>query len=785
LRLEVDDAYKELITIRNRIYKVYNRITKLLPWFVAKRFFVHQDNNNRIKWFKENSRISKKIEWLTFKMNDRIKKDIKPIKYFYDDNNRNELQISLKNETNSLAEINISPNNFKLDSSLNELHDNWFVNLSNKTIPNEVRLLLQLGDRFSLPVMKRDKDKLIVEFIKCIEKNLFKEGESICSTIRNQSIPIIKRMSKKTNNMNSNEKLLLKCLQQTKSFVKDNPDILFTKADKGNATVAMDSSEYNNRMIDIFSDSNTYTVIKKDPIKKLSNNVRNVLSGWLKKEYIDIRTYRKLLITDGVLPRAYGLPKLHKKGYPLRVIVSSLKSPLYEFACFLHNIIKISIPEAFSSVSNSFKLVRELNGKILEPGHAFASLDVVSLFTNVPIEYAYEGILNRWNLIECNTAIPKDEFINAIKLVLESTFFSFNKTVYKQIFGTPMGSPLSPIIADLVLRDIETKALKRLPFELPLYRRYVDNILLVASFDQFNKIVETFNSFHVRLQFTLEMSVNNRINFLDVAIILDEQRISFDRYEKPTNTGRYINYHSQHPLSQKRSIIYGLIDRTILLSHPKYHGKNLDCVINILLNNCFPLPFIFTTINRRIKMLANKIVRDIKINDQLSQIKQNNFFTIPYVKSISESFLPIVNKHGFDIAYSVPNTLNKFIRKGKDRIDSKSQNDVVYKINCLNCDNSYVGQTKRQLGTRLKEHMSDIKKKNGALSVISNHRLEHNHDMNWSEATILDIEPSFAKRIVSEMIHIKRQHKGLNKQSDTDLLPDVYLPIIEILSPPQ
>jgi len=73
-----------------------------------------------------------------------------------------------------------------------------------------------------------------------------------------------------------------------------------------------------------------------------------------------------------------------------------------------------------------------------------------------------------------------------------------------------------------------------------------------------------------------------------------------------------------------------------------------------------------------------------------------------------------------DIAYSVPNTLNRFIRRGKDKIDPRSQNDCVYKIICSNCDMSYVGQTKRQLGTRLKENMSDIKKKNGSLSVVSN-----------------------------------------------------------------
>jgi len=76
-------------------------------------------------------------------------------------------------------------------------------------------------------------------------------------------------------------------------------------------------------------------------------------------------------------------------------------------------------------VSNSFKLVKELNGKILDPGCTVASLDVVSLFTNVPNEYVYEGISKRWDLIERNTAIPKEDFISAIKLILDSTFFLF------------------------------------------------------------------------------------------------------------------------------------------------------------------------------------------------------------------------------------------------------------------------------------------------------------------------------------------------------------------------
>jgi len=219
------------------------------------------------------------------------------------------------------------------------------------------------------------------------------------------------------------------------------------------------------------------------------------------------------------------------------------------------------------------------------------------------------------------------------------------------------------------------------------------------------------------------------------------------------------------------------------LSHPSFQEKNLRKVINTLLNNCYPLPFIFDIINKKIRMLTNTMSDDKNNVEQMSKTNQKNFFTIPYVRSISESFLPIVKKYGFDIAFSVPNTLNRFIKRGKDTIEPMSQNDCVYKIECSNCDMTYVGQTKRRLCTRLKEHIADINKKKGLLLVVSNHILEHNHEMKWSETTILDIEPSFTKRRVSEMVHIKKQKNALNKQSDTDLLSDAYLPIINIPSP--
>jgi len=82
---------------------------------------------------------------------------------------------------------------------------------------------------------------------------------------------------------------------------------------------------------------------------------------------------------------------------------------------------------------------------------------------------------------------------------------------------------------------------------------------------------------------------NNSISFLDLNIILEEnRRIIIDWYRKKIFSGR-LSYYSCHPLCHKIGTLYNLLDRAILLSHPKFHNKNINLCINILLENGYPL----------------------------------------------------------------------------------------------------------------------------------------------------------------------------------------------------
>ena len=70
--------------------------------------------------------------------------------------------------------------------------------------------------------------------------------------------------------------------------------------------------------------------------------------------------------------------------------------------------------------------------------------------------------------------------------------------------------------------------------------------------------------------------------------------------------------------------------------------------------------------------------------------------------------------------------LNSVINRGKDKLPIRDMTGVVYKLNCKECDKTYVGETKRALGIRVNEHFMDTKNKRD--KVISNHCNYNNHN---------------------------------------------------------
>ena len=88
-----------------------------------------------------------------------------------------------------------------------------------------------------------------------------------------------------------------------------------------------------------------------------------------------------------------------------------------------------------------------------------------------------------------------------------------------------MDSPLSPVIADLIMQKLEVRALSLI--RLPFYYRFVDDILLAAPASSVKSILDIFTSQYPRLQFTVKVG-GDRLNFLDVTVIKDKELIKFN-----------------------------------------------------------------------------------------------------------------------------------------------------------------------------------------------------------------------------------------------------------------
>ena len=127
------------------------------------------------------------------------------------------------------------------------------------------------------------------------------------------------------------------------------------------------------------------------------------------------------------------------------------------------------------------------------------------------------------------------EFLNVIKFILNNNYFQFNEKFYHQIFGSAMGNPISPILSDIVMEDLEIDSISKLNFKPAFYFRYVDDIILCIPKNMIDHTVNTFNSYDKNLQFTIELPQNNSTSFLEIKIIVNEkQHIITDWYQKQT-----------------------------------------------------------------------------------------------------------------------------------------------------------------------------------------------------------------------------------------------------------
>ncbi|XP_046405042.1 uncharacterized protein LOC124170364 [Ischnura elegans] len=288
--------------------------------------------------------------------------------------------------------------------------------------------------------------------------------------------------------------------------LKSNRDIIILGADKGNSTVVINRKDYQAKVKSLLEDP-TYEKLKKDPTAKIEREVRELI----KRSSISNEEQFQILPSSARPPRLYGLPKIHKEGVPFRPIVSCIGSPTYALARYLANHLQPFIGQTGSCVKNSKEFIEVLKQLRIADNDILVSFDVVSLFTKVPIKESVD-IIKRLTKFGLPTDFPK-----LADFCLRSNYFLWDGEFYKQKDGAAMGSPLSPVVANLYMEHFEEDALASSKLRPSCWIRYVDDTFVIWPHgkDTLKEFADHLNSIHPSIQFTMEIEMNGELPFLD------------------------------------------------------------------------------------------------------------------------------------------------------------------------------------------------------------------------------------------------------------------------------
>ena len=131
-----------------------------------------------------------------------------------------------------------------------------------------------------------------------------------------------------------------------------------------------------------------------------------------------------------------------------------------------------------------------------------ASLEVESLFTNIPLKVTIEICCNLlYKNVEYVQNLSKFEFKKLLELAVTNNKFMFNNSIFTQIDGVAMGSPLGPTLANVFLSYYEQIWLDECPkeFKPDYYRRYVDDtFVLFRSPEHRNSYLKTILTLDIK-----------------------------------------------------------------------------------------------------------------------------------------------------------------------------------------------------------------------------------------------------------------------------------------------
>ena len=633
-------------------------------------------------------------------------------------------------------------------------------------------------------------DGLTERKLNSLKTLLHQEYKSVLETIekkngKNSEMAILKNLKKKRASMT------FKLGDKSKGFA-----VLRTEGDD---CIGPDFPNYKEKCLEHLADTNVYEIVK-GPLTESKNRICkciNSLSDHLPAKVLSIIKPNY----NTKLAEFYGLVKDHKENFPIRPICSAINSPPEKLSFIVTEILKQCVKLIPSVVKNSVSFLSKFKEKY---SHAipetwfYFSLDVTSMYTNIPIEECKTECLSfiinhktKLNLF----GLDQPQLEDLLHAVFYEGYFRFGENKYHQKMGLAMGMRHSPPAANIFMYMLESRIINEWnslyeSYQLQLWDRCLDDIIDMWKYgmESFELFVVFVNESHETIKFTYEDSCESgKIDFMDLTLGFDSGRnITSELFIKPTNSGVTLHYESNHPLKVKLNTAKNHFLRALKLSSgPNEIEKSFNLVSLLLKCNGYP-PHI-------IEMNKNLVANNDNINENTSGMGTNNskdnklFLTLPFVnekllnkcativKDSGIENIMLANKPGKSLKdylvstqFSPPKCHSSCMSclKSKDSFVRCDRKLIIYELICKLCNESYIGQSARVPHKRVYEHNSAIINEEDD-KAISTHFLEEHNTTDRScfdfEFKILRYCINYLDMMIAEAELIRLNKPSINK----------------------
>lgn len=597
-------------------------------------------------------------------------------------------------------------------------------NLSNIQFNDSELSLLEKGFKFNFASQLKPRDvKVFVGECKLLLDQC-KLSAARKNVLSGKLVKLIKSQSQAVKASKCHLQEYADCNSINKKLV--DHDALVLKADKGNSLVVLSKQDYVCKTLEFFQLNNIFQ-IDRDPTVEFNNKIKHMLGKCCflfpakeKKCYVVMNPTALVLRSQ---------PNIHKESVPIRPIVNGIDNPGYLLGQKLNKILTQNyvFPNGFM-LKNSSQLISDIKDIGIPDGAILLSLNVVNLYTNVPVDEAVE--LVRLNFLKYRKlSVPEIvEFIEMLSLILSYNYFTFDGKVYKQEKGLATGCCLAGTLANIFLGHLENKFFAlHLEFSTKViyYRRYEGDtiILFNGSLDEARELQSVFNSMHPNVEFTMECQTNNSICFLYLCVINDNGKHSFDIFRKKTTTDVVIHNSSAHPIKYKYVFFNSMVDRILRLPLSDSNiGKELKILTHIAVSNGYEASLVDTIYKKKVKIKNQKEQQSTALQP-LRDKKKDTFVSFPYIDKIADKVKQLFRAYNVNIAFQNSNEMGRVLHH---KVSNKSVYDQagVYQISCQQFSSFYIGQTGRKLATRFREY-----KNPSNASALGKHILECKHDI--------------------------------------------------------